>query len=69
MELTNVAKLIERKWNPIPLPYGTISEPKGQNLDYVNVAHSHLIHCDWCKLINYSNLGGSKRIELSPLIV
>ncbi|KAL2547648.1 Pentatricopeptide repeat-containing protein [Forsythia ovata] len=35
---------------PIPLPHRTIPEPKGQDLDYVNIAHSHLIHSDWDKL-------------------
>ncbi|KAL4555373.1 hypothetical protein LXL04_037991 [Taraxacum kok-saghyz] len=38
------------KWNPIPIPHRTIHEPKGQDLDYVNVAHSHLLHSDWAKL-------------------
>ncbi|KAK8504184.1 hypothetical protein V6N13_062543 [Hibiscus sabdariffa] len=39
-----------KKWNPIPIPLRTIAEPRGQDLDFVNVAHSHLIHSDWDKL-------------------
>nr|GMC83973.1 pentatricopeptide repeat-containing protein At4g26680, mitochondrial [Ipomoea batatas] len=34
----------------IPLPHRTIPEPIGQDLDFVNVAHSHLTHSDWAKL-------------------
>ncbi|KAF5743770.1 hypothetical protein HS088_TW08G00357 [Tripterygium wilfordii] len=34
----------------IPVPHRTIPEPRGQDLDFVNVAHSHLIHSDWEKL-------------------
>ncbi|KAL3573017.1 hypothetical protein D5086_026921 [Populus alba] len=33
-----------------PIPHRTIPEPKGQDLDFVNVVHSHLIHSDWDKL-------------------
>ncbi|KAK4793019.1 hypothetical protein SAY86_023454 [Trapa natans] len=36
--------------SPIPVPYRAIAEPTGQDLDFVNVAHSHLIHSDWDKL-------------------
>lgn len=36
--------------NPIPIPHRTIPEPRGQDLDYINVAHSHLLHSDWAKL-------------------
>lgn len=43
-------KLGGRNYNPIPLPHRTIPEPRGQDLDYVNVAHSHLVHSDWIKL-------------------
>ncbi|XP_022771667.1 pentatricopeptide repeat-containing protein At4g26680, mitochondrial [Durio zibethinus] len=39
-----------RIWNPIPIPFRTIPVPRGQDLDFVNVAHSHLIHSDWNKL-------------------
>ncbi|WRX08244.1 Pentatricopeptide repeat - like 10 [Theobroma cacao] len=39
-----------RNWYPIPIPFRTIPEPRGQDLDFVNVAHSHLIHSDWDKL-------------------
>lgn len=34
----------------LPIPHRTIPEPKGQDLDFVNVAHSHLIHSDWANL-------------------
>lgn len=50
VELTNVENLKPKKWKPIPMPHGTIPEPKGQDLDYVNVTHSHLVHSDWSKL-------------------
>ncbi|KAJ0798117.1 putative tetratricopeptide-like helical domain superfamily [Helianthus annuus] len=36
------------KWTPIP--HRSLLEPKGQDLDYINVAHSHLLHSDWSKL-------------------
>ncbi|XP_028797371.1 pentatricopeptide repeat-containing protein At4g26680, mitochondrial-like [Neltuma alba] len=36
--------------SPFPIPHRTIPEPKGQDLDFVNVAHSHLIHSDGAKL-------------------
>lgn len=42
--------LKSRYWNPIPLPHRTIPEPKAQDLDFVNVAYSHLMHSDWPKL-------------------
>ncbi|XP_015581494.2 pentatricopeptide repeat-containing protein At4g26680, mitochondrial [Ricinus communis] len=42
------------KWNPIPIPNRTLPETKGQDLDFVNVAHSHLIHSDWKKLTSLS---------------
>ncbi|XP_022985795.1 pentatricopeptide repeat-containing protein At4g26680, mitochondrial [Cucurbita maxima] len=42
--------LRNRKWNPIPIPHRSIPEPRGQDLDFVNVVHSHLIHSDWTKL-------------------
>lgn len=43
-----------RNWNPIPIPFRTIPELRGQDLDFVNVAHSHLIHSDWVKLSSLS---------------
>ncbi|KAF2317289.1 hypothetical protein GH714_019397 [Hevea brasiliensis] len=46
--------LIRRNWNPIPIPNRTLPEPKGQDLDFINVAHSHLIHTDWDKLNSLS---------------
>ncbi|XVF21142.1 hypothetical protein REPUB_Repub12eG0065000 [Reevesia pubescens] len=39
-----------RNWNPIPIPFRTIPEPRGQDLDFVSVAYSHLVHSDWAKL-------------------
>lgn len=39
-----------KNFNPTPLPHSTIPEPKGQDLDFINVAYSHLIHSDWPKL-------------------
>ncbi|PSS16086.1 Pentatricopeptide repeat-containing protein [Actinidia chinensis var. chinensis] len=53
-QVTVPGKLGERNKNPIPnpipLPHRTIPDPRGQDLDYVNVAHSHLVHSDWPKL-------------------
>ncbi|XP_024977676.1 pentatricopeptide repeat-containing protein At4g26680, mitochondrial isoform X1 [Cynara cardunculus var. scolymus] len=46
----NSSLLGRRKWIPIPIPHRTIHEPRGQDLDYINVAHSHLLHSDWAKL-------------------
>jgi hypothetical protein len=43
-----------RNWKPIPIPHRTIHEPSGQDLDFINVAHSHLIHSDWNKLSSLS---------------
>ncbi|XP_017249837.1 pentatricopeptide repeat-containing protein At4g26680, mitochondrial [Daucus carota subsp. sativus] len=40
----------KNKWDPIPLPHRTMPEPKGQDLDFVNVAYSHLVHADWAQL-------------------
>ncbi|KAB1209233.1 hypothetical protein CJ030_MR6G016127 [Morella rubra] len=37
-------------WKPIPIPHRTVPEPRGQDLDFINVAHSHLIHTEWPKL-------------------
>ncbi|KAK3012245.1 hypothetical protein RJ639_011232 [Escallonia herrerae] len=44
------SKSTRRNWDSIPLPHRTLAEPRGQDLDYVNVAHSHLVHSDWTKL-------------------
>lgn len=38
------------KFTPIPIPFKTLNQPKGQDLDYINIAHSHLLHSDWSKL-------------------
>ncbi|KAF5482606.1 hypothetical protein F2P56_003163 [Juglans regia] len=47
-------KLGRRTWKPIPIPHRTLPEPRAQDLDYINVAHSHLIHSDWAKLRSFS---------------
>ncbi|BFG37118.1 hypothetical protein CerSpe_233920 [Prunus speciosa] len=52
---TICGKLGKRNWNPLPIPHRTIPEPKGQDLDFVNVANSHLIHSDWAKLNSLSS--------------
>ncbi|KAG8367596.1 hypothetical protein BUALT_Bualt16G0088800 [Buddleja alternifolia] len=39
-----------RKKIPILLPHRTMSPAKGQDLDFVNIVHSHLIHSEWDKL-------------------
>ncbi|XP_068655408.1 pentatricopeptide repeat-containing protein At4g26680, mitochondrial [Aristolochia californica] len=39
----------------LPLPHCSIPEPKGQDLDFINVAYSHLIHTDWVKLNSLSS--------------
>ncbi|XP_071700704.1 uncharacterized protein [Rutidosis leptorrhynchoides] len=36
--------------NPNPIPHRTLQQPIGQDLDYINIAHSHLIHSDFTKL-------------------
>ncbi|KAL5753550.1 hypothetical protein ACOSP7_021770 [Xanthoceras sorbifolium] len=41
---------MKRNWKPIPVPHRTVPEPKGQDLDFVNIAYSHLVHSDWEKL-------------------
>lgn len=35
---------IEVNGTPIPIPHRTIHEPKGQDLDYINIANNHLLH-------------------------
>lgn len=35
---------------PIPIPHRTIPEPRGQDHDFITIAHSHLIHSEWPKL-------------------
>ncbi|KAF1895529.1 hypothetical protein Lal_00041808 [Lupinus albus] len=34
----------------LPLPHLTIPEPKGHDLDLINVTHTHLIHSHWDQL-------------------
>ncbi|CAM8992195.1 unnamed protein product [Rhodiola kirilowii] len=46
---------LRRSLNPLPIPNRTILEPKGQDLDFINVAHSHLLHSDWEKLESLSS--------------
>ncbi|CAN1839562.1 Pentatricopeptide repeat-containing protein At4g26680, mitochondrial [Linum perenne] len=41
---------LARNRDPLPIPHRSIPHPRGQDLDFVNVAHSHLIHSDWPKL-------------------
>ena len=53
-----------RNWKPIPIPHRTIPKPRGQDLDFINVAHSHLIHSDWAKLTSLST-----SLSLTPLRV
>ncbi|CAL8174410.1 unnamed protein product [Prunus armeniaca] len=52
---TTCAKFGKRNWNSLPIPHKTIPEPKGQDLDFVNVANNHLIHFDFAKLNSLSN--------------
>uniref|UniRef100_A0A7N0SXC7 Pentatricopeptide repeat-containing protein n=1 Tax=Kalanchoe fedtschenkoi TaxID=63787 RepID=A0A7N0SXC7_KALFE len=47
--------LFGRNSNPLAIPHRTLIEPKGQDLDFINVAHSHLIHADWEKLKSLSS--------------
>ncbi|KAK6918741.1 Pentatricopeptide repeat [Dillenia turbinata] len=42
----------KRNWNSIPLPHRTVPDPKGHDLDFINVAYSHLVHSSWDKLEN-----------------
>ncbi|CAN6463653.1 unnamed protein product [Victoria cruziana] len=39
-----------RKLNNLLIPHRSFLEPNGQDLDFVNVAYSHLVHTDWAKL-------------------
>nr|UPT48898.1 pentatricopeptide repeat protein AaPPR1027 [Agave angustifolia]UPT48926.1 pentatricopeptide repeat protein AaPPR1097 [Agave angustifolia]UPT49469.1 pentatricopeptide repeat protein AaPPR541 [Agave angustifolia] len=34
----------------IPIPHRTIPEPRGQDHDFITIAHSYLIHSEWPKL-------------------
>ncbi|CAH1436083.1 unnamed protein product [Lactuca virosa] len=56
--------LLRSKWSPIPIPHRTILEPKGQDLDYINIAHSHLLHSDWAKLDKLLTKSNSLRVKL-----
>lgn len=46
----DIQPIISSRKNCLPLPHHILPEPKGQDLDFINVAHSHLIHTDWPKL-------------------
>ncbi|XP_004510327.1 uncharacterized protein [Cicer arietinum] len=39
----------------LPIPHQTIPQPKGQDLDFINVFHSNIIHSQWEKLNPLSN--------------
>ena len=54
---------LKKNWNPIPIPNRTLPDPRGQDLDFVNVAHSHLIHSDWKKLSSLSTHLTSVRVK------
>ncbi|XP_021613249.1 pentatricopeptide repeat-containing protein At4g26680, mitochondrial-like [Manihot esculenta] len=58
---------LRRNWNSIPIPKRTLPEPKGQDLDFINVAHSHLIHTDWDKLNLLSTHFTPFRVKHIPL--
>ncbi|XP_010438712.1 PREDICTED: pentatricopeptide repeat-containing protein At4g26680, mitochondrial-like [Camelina sativa] len=49
--------------NIIHVPHRRNPEPKGQDLDFVNVAHSHLIQSDWDKLNKLSDHLDSFRVK------
>ncbi|CAH1436076.1 unnamed protein product [Lactuca virosa] len=55
--------LLKSKWSPIPIPHRTILEPKGQDLDYINIAHSHLLHSNWAKLEKILTKSNSLRVK------
>ncbi|KAL1293043.1 hypothetical protein HN51_053618 [Arachis hypogaea] len=39
----------------IPIPHQTIPQAKGQDLDFINVSHSHIIHSQWENLQPFSH--------------
>ncbi|WJX92013.1 hypothetical protein P8452_73713 [Trifolium repens] len=47
----------------LPIPHRTIPQPKGQDLDFINVFHSHLIHSQWEKLTPLSKTLTPFRIQ------
>ncbi|KAI3753462.1 hypothetical protein L2E82_25515 [Cichorium intybus] len=57
------SSVLRSKWSPIPIPHRTIHEPKGQDLDYINVAHSHLLHSDWSNLNKLSTKFDSFKVK------
>ncbi|CAN8273830.1 unnamed protein product [Cochlearia groenlandica] len=54
---------LSRHRNAIPVPHRSNPEPKGQDLDFVNVAYSHLIQSDWDKLEKLYNHLDSFRVK------
>ncbi|AES81262.1 putative tetratricopeptide-like helical domain-containing protein [Medicago truncatula] len=38
----------------LPIPHRTLPQPKGQDLDFINIFHSHFIHSQWEKLTPFS---------------
>ncbi|TXG55534.1 hypothetical protein EZV62_020790 [Acer yangbiense] len=38
---------MKKNLNSIPVTHRTVPEPKGQHLDFVNIAYSHLVHSYW----------------------
>ncbi|GER43335.1 pentatricopeptide repeat-containing protein, partial [Striga asiatica] len=48
--LTEFSAFTNHSKNPIFLPHRTIPPPTGQDSDFINIAHSHLIHSEWDKL-------------------
>ncbi|CAH1413092.1 unnamed protein product [Lactuca virosa] len=41
----------------------TVQEPKGQDLDYINIAYSHLLRSDWAKLAKLLTKSNSFRLK------
>ncbi|KAK1431078.1 hypothetical protein QVD17_14295 [Tagetes erecta] len=54
---------IRSEWKPIPIPHRSLQQPRGEDLDYVNVAHSHLLHSDWPQLDKLSPNFNSFRVN------
>ncbi|XP_047321745.1 pentatricopeptide repeat-containing protein At4g26680, mitochondrial-like [Impatiens glandulifera] len=62
-----VEKFMKRNWNPVPIPHKTLADAKGQDLDYVIVAHSHLVHSDWTNL--YTMLSSLSPFRLKHILL
>lgn len=63
------SSILGNNWNPLPIPHGTIPKPQGQDLDFVNIAHSHLIHTDWIKLKSLSTALTPFRVKHILLLI